>query len=522
MYPGHWAQLTPDKPAHVMSGSGEAVTFAELEDRSRRLAQLWWAAGLRPGDHVALLMENNPRYPEVFWAAARSGLYITTVNRYLVGDELAYVVDNCEARSLVTSWALRDAATSLLGSTPRVESRLMVDGMADGHDRYEEAIAAHPAERLDDEPAGEAMLYSSGTTGRPKGIKRPLTGRKISDPNPATMLLLGGLFSYDEHSVYLSPAPMYHSAPLGFSMGTQALGGTVVMMERFDPIEALAAIERFYVTHSQWVPTMFVRMLKLEPAERERFDLSSMKVVIHAAAPCPVPVKQQMIEWWGPIIHEYYGGTELNGFTYVNAEDWLAHPGTVGRSVLGTLHVCDDDGNELPPGEPGVVYFELPALPFEYFKDAGTTRGICHPDHPTWSALGDVGYVDEDGFLYLTDRATFMIISGGVNIYPQEIENVIITHPRVVDVAVIGVPNDEFGEEVKAVVQPLDWADAGPDLARDLDAYCRERLAHFKCPRSFDFEEELPRLPTGKLYKRLIRDRYWGTESSRILASGSS
>ena len=515
MYPGHWSKETPDKPAVVMGGSGETVTYRELDERSNRLAQLMYAAGLRRGDHLAIFMENHPRYFEVVWAGFRSGLYVTTVNRYLTGEEAGYIVDDCEARVLLTSAELRDPAVELLADTPNVEVRLMVDGAADGYESYEEAVARFPAEPLAEQPSGGLMLYSSGTTGRPKGITRPLPDTTVDQPDALTGLL-SMVFQFDADSVYLSPAPLYHSAPLGFTTGTQSLGGTVVMMEKFDPIEALSLIEKHSVTHSQWVPTMFTRMLKRPAAEREQFDLSSHEVAIHAAAPCPVTVKQAMIDWWGPILHEYYGGTELNGLTYNNSEQWLAHPGTVGRAILGTLHVCAEDGSELPPGEPGLVYFELPQMPFEYFKDSDKTRSAQHPEHSNWSALGDVGYLDEEGFLYLTDRATFMIISGGVNIYPQEIEDVLIQHPGVLDVAVVGVPNDDMGEEVKAVVQPVEDVDTD-QLPNSVLAYAREHLAAYKVPRSVDLIDEMPRLPTGKLYKRLLRDTYWGRDGSRIV-----
>jgi fatty-acyl-CoA synthase len=499
-----------------MAGSGERVTYRELDERSNRLAQLMWASGLRPGDHVAVLLENHVRYPEVYWASVRSGLYLTTVNRYLTGEEAAYIVEDCGARVLITSAALRYVAVSVAARVPGCAVRLMVDGVAEGFESYELAVARYPAEPLDEEPMGELMLYSSGTTGRPKGIKRPLPGRS-AEAGAGITPILGPLFDMDADSVYLSPAPLYHSAPIGFSMGVQALGSTVVIMETFDADAALGAIEAHRVTHSQWVPTMFSRMLKLPEESRSRHDLSSHQVAIHGAAPCPVGVKERMIEWWGPILREYYGGTEVNGLTFIGSQEWLAHRGSVGKSMLGIVHICDDSGAELPTGERGLVYFELPKRPFEYHGDPEKTRKAEHPDHPNWTALGDVGYVDADGYLYLTDRATFMIISGGVNIYPQEIEDVLILHPDVADVAVIGVPNDEFGEEVKAVVQPADRAVAGPALAQSLLAYCREHLAGYKVPRSIDFEDELPRLPTGKLYKRLLRDRYWGTTDSRIV-----
>jgi long-chain acyl-CoA synthetase len=517
MYPGRWAKAFPDKPAIIHAVSGEAVSYRELDDRSNRLAQLMWAQGLRPGDHVAVFMENHLRYFEVVWAALRSGLYLTTINRYLTADEAGYILDDCGARVLVASKYLGTVAASLPALAPRCDTRLMVDGVEPGFDAYEAAIAAHPARPLDDEPAGQFMLYSSGTTGRPKGIVRPLPGHKIHEDAGPVGALQRLLWGFDENTRYLSPAPLYHSAPIGFTTATLALGGTVVMMPRFDEVGALRAIEEHQITHSQWVPTMFTRMLKLPVEARSGFDLSSHRVAIHAAAPCPAGIKQQMFDWWGPIIYEYYGGTELNGLTHCGPEEWLAHPGTVGKPVIGTLHICAEDGRELHAGEPGIVYFELPEMPFRYHNDDAKTKSAQHPEHANWTALGDVGYVDEDGFLFLTDRATFMIISGGVNIYPQEIEDQLILHPKVADVAVIGVPDEEMGEAVKAVVQPAEGITADDALANELLAYCREHIAHYKCPKSLDFMAELPRLPTGKLYKRLIKDTYWGRHGSRIV-----
>jgi long-chain acyl-CoA synthetase len=516
MYPGRWGKVTPDKPVVIDAGSGETVTHGELDERSTRLARLLGDGGLRPGDHLALFMENHPRYFEVVWAALRSGLILTTVNRYLTAEEAGYIVDNSDAKAIVSSRKLAEAATGILPLAPGCGLRLMVDGAATGFEPYEEALAGASAAPLDEEPLGDFMLYSSGTTGRPKGIRRPRPPSRAADGFPLATAI-GALFRFDDQSIYLSPAPLYHSAPLGFTICTQALGGTVVMMRAFDPVEALAAIERYRVTHSQWVPTMFTRMLKLPEEDRTRFDLSSHRVAIHAAAPCPRPVKEAMFDWWGPVIHEYYGGTELNGLTYVGPEDWLAHPGTVGRPVMGVLHICDEEGDEVPVGEVGVVYFEQPVQPFEYHKDPAQTKSSQNPKHPTWTTLNDVGRVDEDGFLYLTDRATFMIVSGGVNIYPQEIEDRLVVHPAVEDVAVIGVPNDDLGEEVKAVVQVRPGVEAGPALEKELIDWTRERLSHFKCPRTVDFMEQLPRLPTGKLYKRTLRDRYWGDRDTRIM-----
>jgi acyl-CoA synthetase (AMP-forming)/AMP-acid ligase II len=333
-------------------------------------------------------------------------------------------------------------------------------------------------------------------------------------------MLAQALYGFDGDTVYLSPAPLYHAAPLRYNMTVQRLGGTCIVMEHFDEEQALQLIEKYKITHSQWVPTMFVRMLKLPEEVRTRYDVSSLRCAIHAAAPCPVPVKEQMIDWWGPVLYEYYAGTEGNGFVQLNSEEWLAHKGSVGRPLNCEIHICDDDGAEVPVGEAGTIYFEAddPDAPqFQYYNDEKKTRDSRHPKHKHWTTLGDIGRLDEDGYLYLTDRKAFMIISGGVNIYPQEAENLLITHPKVADVAVIGVPNTDFGEEVKAIVQPMDWADAGPELEEELIAFCQSELSKIKCPRSVDFDKELPRHPTGKLYKRLIRDKYWGNHDSKIV-----
>ena len=514
MYAGDHAQSTPEKAAIVMAGSGSVVSFGELEERSNRLARLLREAGLKRGDHIALFMENQPRFMEVILAAQRSGLYVTAINSFLTAPELSYIVRDCGARALVTSAAKAAVVAELEGehATPGVHTRLMVDAAEAGFDSYESAIAAFPSERLPDETMGAAMLYSSGTTGRPKGVRGPLPDTTPTENNAPKAL--GVLFGFEKEMVYLSPAPMYHAAPLAFSSGALSHGGTIVCMERFDAEDALAAIERHRVTHSQWVPTMFSRMLKLPEEARSRQDLSSHRVAIHAAAPCPVPVKREMIEWWGPILLEYYAGTEGNGSTFINSEDWLKKPGSVGRAMATKLHIVDEHGNDLPPGEEGIVCFSGGGK-FEYHNDpAKTAESRLGADRTT---LGDVGYVDEDGFLFLTDRKAFMIISGGVNIYPREIEDHLIVHPKVADVAVFGVPNDDFGEEVKAVVQPMDGVAPGEALTDELLEHCREGLARFKVPRSIDYEAELPRLPTGKLYKRFLRDRYWGRKESRIV-----
>ncbi len=510
------AAAHPDKPASVMARSGETLTYGELDERSLRLANLLRGAGLGPGDVVALFMENNIRYHEVYWAAVRSGMYLCAVNRYLTAEEAAYIVADSGAAALVTSAALADVAADMTTGLQRCPVRLAVDGPVEGYERYEDALAAHEPTPLDDEPLGDFMNYSSGTTGRPKGIRRPLSGRRFGERAPLDELV-EQLYGVDPDTVYLSPAPLYHSAPLAFTAAVHSLGGTNVIMERFDPVESLRLIEQHRITHSQWVPTMFVRMLKLDEAERHAHDLSSMQVAIHAAAPCPVEVKRRMIGWWGPIIIEYYGGTEFNGMTVVSSEEWLDRPGTVGRSILGTIHICDDEGAELPPGEPGVIYFERDVQPFEYHNDPAKTEGAQHPEHPMWTKLGDVGYLDEDGYLYLTDRETFMIIAGGVNIYPQEIEDALALHPLVYDVAVIGVPDDDLGEAVKAVVQLPDGVEPSPEVEREILDFAAGKLARYKVPRSVDLVDELPRLETGKLYKRLLRERYWGNKDSRIV-----
>ncbi|MEV0196241.1 AMP-binding protein [Nonomuraea sp. NPDC050691] len=507
MYPGVIAATDPDKPAVVMAGSGEIVTYRRLDEESNRLAHLFRSAGLRPGDHVAFMLGNHPLFLAIAWAAHRSGLYYTAISSRLLADELAYIVDNCGARVFIAGADLAEVATAITGATPRVERRLMLDGTAEGFESYERAVADLPVTPIPDERQGADMLYSSGTTGRPKGVKPPLPRAPLTEP---TMLykLVAGLFAPSAGSVYLSPAPLYHAAPLRYCMTFQRLGATVVVMERFDPEEYLRLVERHAVTHTQLVPAMFSRLLKLPEETRKAYDLSSLACVVHAAAPCPVPVKERMMEWWGPIIHEYYAGTEGNGFLYASPQDWLAHPGTVGRSLLGPVHVCDERGRELPPGETGLIYFES-GVRFEYHGDPGKTRSVQDPQGRGWTTLGDIGHLDADGFLYLTDRLSYMIISGGVNIYPQEAENVLSVHPAVADVAVFGVPDEEMGEQVKAVVQPVSMERAGPALEAELIAYCRSRLASYKCPRSVDFRAELPRHATGKLYKRLLRDEYW-------------
>jgi long-chain acyl-CoA synthetase len=516
MYTGKHALLRPLQPAFIMAGSGEAVTYAELEARSNRLAHLLRHRGLKRLDHYAIFMENNSRYLEACGAGERSGLYYTCVNSFLTASELAYILTNSESRILITSVAKLDVAREALKECPKVELCIVVDGAGDSERivGLQQATAGLPKTPIADEWNGTAMLYSSGTTGRPKGIVRPLAEQSPALQTPL-FDFLQKLWHYREGMIYLSPAPLYHSAPQAAVNLTIRTGGTAIIMESFDPERYLELVERWGVTHSQLVPTMFSRMLKLPEVTRKRYDLSSLEIAIHAAAPCPAQVKEAMIEWWGPIIHEYYGATEALGFTACNSAEWLAHRGTVGRVLLGDLHILDEAMQACPGGTPGTIWFKT-ATPFEYFNDPNKTSEARSPDG-SMSTVGDVGYVDADGFLYLTDRATFMIISGGVNIYPQECENLLITHPKIADAAVFGVPNADLGEEVKAVVQPMPGITPGPDLAEELISFCSQSLSRQKVPRSIDFEAELPRLPTGKLYKRLLRDRYWGDRKSRIL-----
>jgi acyl-CoA synthetase (AMP-forming)/AMP-acid ligase II len=513
MHPKIHAKTNPAKPAYIMASTGEVVTYGELDARSNRWAQFFRGAGLGIGSGIAIFMENNAQYLEIVWGAQRSGLYFTAISSRLTASEVAYIVSDCNAGVFITSNGLSAVALELVDLMPGVSQRLVVGGAIEGYQSFEDALAPYSSDPISDESQGTDMLYSSGTTGRPKGVKRALTGDPPEAPGSLSVLAKM-LYDFSDQTVYLSPAPLYHAAPLRYCMTVHGFGGTVIVMEHFDAEQALKLIAQYKVTHSQWVPTMFVRLLKLPEDVRGRYDLSSHKVAIHAAAPCPVSVKEQMIAWWGPIIFEYYAGTEGNGFCAINSTEWLSHKGSVGRAMLGTIRIVGEHGDVLPANEPGTIYFEG-GPQFQYHNDPGRTGDAYNTKG--WSTLGDVGQVDEEGYLYLTDRKAFMIISGGVNIYPQETENILIAHPAVADVAVIGVPNEDFGEEVKAVVQPVDMALAGPALAEELMAYCRKHLSPIKCPRSIDFDPELPRHATGKLYKRLVRDRYWGNRTSKIV-----
>ncbi len=516
MYPGIHAKNQPNHPAFIMASTGEAVSYAELDKRSNRLAHLLRANGLQRLDHYAMFMENNNRYLECCAAGVRAGLYYTCVNHYLTAEELAYILNNSESKVLITSRAKRAVAAQALKLCPNVRLALVCDDPAASapFQDFATATAAYPGTPIADEMLGTAMLYSSGTTGRPKGILRPLPQEPGEFQLPIFQFL-NKLWKYRSGMTYLSPAPLYHSAPQAAVSLAIHNGATVVIMEHFDPENYLALVEKYKITHTQLVPTMFSRMLKLPEDVRKKYDLSSMQVAIHAAAPCPVQVKEQMIAWWGPIIDEYYGATEGLGFTACNSAEWLAHKGSVGKVMIGDLRILDDNMQPAAKGVPGEIWFKT-ATPFVYFNDPERTAQTRSADG-SMSTVGDVGYVDDDGFLYLTDRSTFMIISGGVNIYPQECENLLIVHPKVMDAAVFGVPNEDLGEEVKAVVQAMPGVATGPALEAELIAYCQQHLAKLKCPKSIDFDAALPRLPTGKLYKKPLRDRYWGDKKSRIV-----
>jgi long-chain acyl-CoA synthetase len=513
-HPSHHARTHPDKAAVIMAGSGARVTYGELEARSNQGAHLFRSAGIGAGDAIAIFMENSPGYYEILWAAQRSGIRFTCISSKLTTGEVEYILQDSGAKAFIVSASLAAIATAAAAGVPGL--RLwMTEGVVAPFESFEDARAPMPTTPIADERAGGAMLYSSGTTGRPKGVKRANVEGPQPIDAPSPLAGIGqALLGFSPDMIYLSPAPLYHAAPLGWSMAVHGVGGTVVMMERFDPEAALAAIERYRITSAQWVPTHFVRMLKLPEETRARYDVSSLTSVFHAAAPCPVPVKEAMMAWWGPIIHEYYAGTEGNGFCFITAEEWLRKKGSVGRGLTAAVKICDEEGNELPPRAEGGVFFAGGGA-FEYHNDPAKTAESRN--RHGWTTLGDVGWLDEDGYLYLTDRKSFMIISGGVNIYPQEIENLLIGHPKIADVAVVGAPHEEMGEEVVAVVQPADWAEAGDALAAEISAFARANLSHVKAPRRIDFMRELPRHATGKLYKRLIRDAYWAETKAKTV-----
>lgn len=504
MHPSTHARTHPGKPACVMASRGETLSYDALDKASNRGAHLFRRLGLKRGDVAAILLENCIALFEIAWAAQRAGLYLTSISTKLTAPDIGYILRDCDAKILIASDTLRTPAADALATCPALPAFLL-EGESGPFRSWTKETTGLPDSPIADETPGTDMLYSSGTTGRPKGVKPPLPEGPLDAPNFLTDMGQK-LYGMDGSTLYLSTSPLYHAAPLRWAMTVQRLGGTVVIMEQFDAEETLALIARHRITHTTLVPTHFIRMLKLPEAVRARYDVSSLRAAIHAAAPCPVPVKQAMIDWWGPLIFEYYSGTEACGVTALSTPEWLAKPGSVGRAVVGTVRITDEAGNALPRGADGLVCFEG-GPKFEYHKDPAKTAE-AYNEHG-WATLGDIGHLDDEGYLFLTDRKSFMIISGGVNIYPQEIENLLVTHPKVADAAVIGAPDEEMGERIVAVIQPVDWAEAGPALARELEKFCRQALGGVKCPRRFDFRKDLPRQPTGKLFKRALRDEYW-------------
>lgn len=503
-----WAAAQPGKTA-IQMADGPSLTYRQLDERANRVALWLLSLGLPEGGVLAMLLENHLNTFELWWGARRAGVYYVPISTHLTAPEVAYLVRDSGASVLVSSAAMAElagAAAALLkdGEAPH---RYMMDGQGSGFSPYEEAIAAtSPRAELPERSIGREFMYSSGTTGFPKGIKRPLSPYARRHEMPPLEQQLRAMSQLTADAVYISPSPLYHATGR-FVIRAIESGGTAVVLPQFDAQLALAAIERYRVTHGHWVPTMFIRMLALDASVRGSHDLSSLRMALHAAAPCPLHVKQAMVEWWGPIINEYYGGSENVGVTYIAAADWQRHRGSVGLPITGEVHITaeEDQERELPPGETGMIYFSG-GVGFEYHKDSDKTRAAFNGRG--WGTYGDLGHVDADGYLYISDRRTDLIISGGVNIYPQEIENVLLEHEAVADVAVIGVPNPDFGQEVKAVVQLKPGQPAGQELAAAMLEWCRARLSRIKCPRSVDFVTDLPRNENGKLLKRVLRDRY--------------
>lgn len=502
-----WASETPDKLALIESEGGTSLTFAELDDRVQRASAWLISEGYEAGDSIMLLLENRAEIVELGLAARRAGLYFVVVSTHLAPPELAHIVRDSGARMLIVSDRTVAQVQPLCAQLPEGTLELVCVGDdAHGLVSYETCLAAaNPRMSWAARPLGRDMLYSSGTTGFPKGVRRALVPPERRDDPEPEVVNWQKTFGFDGSTVYLSPAPLYHAAPLRYVLRTVEVGGTVVMMRKFDPREALALIARHGVTHSQWVPTMFVRMLEIPEAERAVIDIRTMRVAIHAAAPCPPHVKEAMLDWWGDILVEYYAGSEGFGVTVIGARDWRSHRGSVGRATLGRIHIVGDDGQELPSGEIGKIYFSDGPV-FAYWNDPEKTRQAFNDQG--WATYGDMGYVDAEGYLYLADRRTDLILSGGVNVYPQEIENALALHPDVQDVAVVGVPDSTFGQVPKAIVQLRDPGNACEDKALELIAFCEGLLSRVKMPRTIVFEESLPRLETGKLLRRVLKEKY--------------
>lgn len=499
-FPDTHARATPDKAAYVIGD--RAVSYRELVEVSKRIANLLRERGLRPGDVVAVVLPNMVGMLEVAWACQRSGLRYTAINHHLRPSEIEYILKDSAASAVFTSTEFADSILDAMPSASDRPMRFTVDGPADEFEDLPVLLRTVPAAPTGLEVEGTDLLYSSGTTGRPKGIAASLTLAPLGTL-PSTSQFLSANWDLDDTTVYLSPAPLYHAAPLRSCMTIQRFGGTVVVMERFDAGSALQLIERHRVTHTQMVPTMFVRLLQLDPSIRESVDTSSLRAVIHAAAPCPPAVKKAMIDWLGPIVDEYYSSTEAPLISLIRSEEALQRPGSVGRPVYGTPHILDERGEEVPAGTPGTIWSEG-GTEFEYLNDPDKTA--ASRNDRGWRTVGDLGYVDSAGYLYLSDRREDLVLVGGVNVYPQEAENVLMGHPHVADAAVFGVPHEEYGEEVRAVVQLKSGVEPSTHLSETLVDYCRSHLSKVKCPRSIEFSTSLPRTPTGKLLRRVLRE----------------
>jgi len=492
---GVTAENCPKRPAIVMGGSGEVVTFGQLDERSNRGAHLFRSLGLQAGDHICIMMGNNRHFLEIVWAAQRSGLIFTPISPHMDKGQALHILGDSNARLFIGSSDFQNVAEAMLQEPQAVEHFFMVNGTREGFHSWEDACAEQPATRIDDESNGVPMLYSSSTHGLPKGIAIEPSGRDVNTP-PLVTPCLASAFDFNAETVYLSPAPLYHAGPLHFTMMATHQGGTVVVMEKFEPEQALKLIERHRVTHGQFVPYMFTQMLKLPAVLRKSYDTTSMRVAIHGATPCPTDVKMQMIDWWGEALVEYYSTSEAIGMTLIGSTDWLEHPGSVGRALVGTIHIVADDGRELPPGETGTVYFSGEHLRFNYYHNPlGTSKAY---NDRGWATAGDIGYLDDDGFLYLAESARFTIVSGGITIYPQELEGILATHDKVAAVAVYGVPSKKYGEEVKAVIKPTAWSEANDETADEIMRWLSDRVAWFKMPRSLDFHPSLARADNGK------------------------
>ena len=503
------AREDPDRPA-ILSPQGNR-SFAELNDRCNQLARALRGRGLRAGDGVALLCSNRPEFVEVLYAGLRAGLRLTTINWHLSGEEVGYIVRNCEARAFVAEARFGPAASEAMWERNSVEIALCAGGSVPGFEDYDEVVGKQPADDIPDSILGSTMLYTSGTTGRPKGVYR-----RTNSPSSPLLKLLQDLGNFEGGTdLSLCTGPLYHAAPLALNLRVPIAGGVgVVLMDRWDAEEALRLIEEHRISYTHMVPTMFHRLLSLPEEVRARYDTSSLRFVVHGAAPCPTNVKRDMMAWLGPVLYEYYAATEGGG-TFITPTRWLEKPGSVGRPNPGqVIEVRDDSGRTVSPGIVGTIYFKAPDEGrFEYYKDAQKTDTAYRGDFFT---LGDLGYFDEDGYLFLSGRSAEVIISGGVNIYPAQVDAVLLQHPAIADAATVGAPNDEWGEEVKAVVELQEGWAASAELERELVEHCRARLGHHECPRSVDFVDDLPRYETGKVYRRLVRDRYWSDRDRKI------